>query len=58
MNYSITDYVYVVTANKEEKVKECIVLEDFNKAKEVFNCLKTIYGGANVCLCSRELNQY
>lgn len=48
--------VYVVIANEEEKVKKCIVFDDFDKAYEIFEKLKTIYGGANVALCSRKIN--
>ena len=48
--------VYVLIANDEEKVKECIVLEDLDDANKFFNKLKNIYGGANVAMFSRMVN--
>jgi len=48
--------VYVLIANDEEKVKECIVLEDLDDANKFFNKLKTIYGGENVAMFSRMVN--
>lgn len=48
--------VYVLIANDEEKVKECIVLEDLDDANKFFNKLKLIYGGANVAMFSRMVN--
>lgn len=48
--------VYVVIANDEERVKECFVFDDADEADGIFKRLKIIYGGANVALCSRKVN--
>lgn len=48
--------VYVLIANDEEKVKECIVLEDLDDANKFFHELKIIYGGENVAMFSKMVN--
>lgn len=46
----MNDSVYVVIANEEEWVKECIVLSNLPKAQEIFGHLKNVWGSANVAL--------
>jgi hypothetical protein len=48
--------VYVLIANEEERVKECIVVSDLESANEYRKNLIEIYGGANVCMASRFIN--
>lgn len=52
----ITLSVYVVIANDYEKVKECIVFSDADKAMEFYSHCRKIYGGANVAFCSRRVD--
>ena len=49
--------VYVLIANENEKVKECIVIpsDDQNVEFGVRNALYELYGAANVCSGSREI---
>ena len=49
--------VYVLVANENEKVKECIVLPNDEQNVEfgVRHALFEIYGAANVCASSREI---
>jgi hypothetical protein len=49
-------HVYVLVANEEEKVRKCLVVEDSEWAREIFLKLINIYGGANVCMASRFIN--
>ena len=48
--------VYVVIANEEEKVRECIVLSDSEKAQEVWKYLERIWDGKNVAFVSRAID--
>lgn len=48
--------VFVLIALELERVKECIVLEDRVQAFGLFDRLKRIYGGANVTIASRQVN--
>lgn len=47
--------VYVVIANEEEKVKECLVFFSNEKAYTARDALIKNYGGANVCIASRRI---
>lgn len=49
--------VYVLTANENGKVKECIVIppDEQNVEFGIRNALYEIYGAANVCSSSREV---
>ena len=49
--------VYVLIANENEKVKECIVIPSDEKNVEfgIRNALFEIYGAANVCSSIREI---
>ena len=49
--------VYVLIANENEKVKECIVIPSDEKNVEfgIRNALFEIYGAANVCSSNREI---
>ena len=48
--------VYVVIANDCERVKECMVFSDDERAKEYFDVCKENYGGANVALWARAVD--
>jgi hypothetical protein len=48
--------IYVVIANDEERVQECIVLTNSGEANKVYKKLRRIWGGANVAMCSRAVN--
>lgn len=50
-------HVYIIIANEEEKVRECIVLPDSDRkeALEIFNKLREIWGGENVAFISRRI---
>jgi len=49
------DSVYVVVANEDDKVKECIVLKDLDSAYEIYHALQEIWGARYVALCSRAI---
>jgi len=48
--------VSVLVANEGAEVKECIVTDDDMVAQTLYDVLRGIYGGANVCRCSRYVN--
>ena len=52
----MTEFIYVVIALEDGIVKECLTLESRAEAMRVFDQLKKIWGGANVCFLSRKIN--
>jgi hypothetical protein len=56
--YKVIEFVYVVIAWDAEKERVGIVnvLTDLRRAYDVFGELKLVYGGANVCLASRKVD--
>lgn len=48
--------VYVVIANENKQVKECIVFSEFIVAEDWFKRLKEIWGGDSVALVSRRID--
>lgn len=50
---SIVIHVYVIIANEEERVRKCVVVTGIDNALLMFDHFKETYGGANVCMASR-----
>lgn len=49
--------VYVVVAMDEDcRVRECFVRSDMNEAWTLYKTLGSLYGGANVCMANRLLD--
>lgn len=48
-------YVYVLVANEQERVRECLVFASLDEAMGYRDKLIAIWGGANVCMASREI---
>lgn len=49
-------FVYVVIATSGELIAVCKVFSTLATAQAEFERLKTIWGGANVCLASRSID--
>lgn len=49
-------HVYVITASEHGEQKECIVVSKVEIAGKVFSELISIYGGRNVVMASRAVN--
>lgn len=49
--------VYIVIANDCERVQECIAFTGLARAMNYFDYCKAIYGGANVAICARALDE-
>jgi len=49
-------HVYVITASEHGEQKECIVVSKVETAVKVFSELISIYGGRNVVMASRAIN--
>ncbi len=50
-------HVNVIIAIKDGRVAECIVTEDKKLGDSLFKRLREIYGGANVALWSRRIDE-
>ena len=48
--------IYVLIALEDGKVKECITVSDLETATRIENALRKTYGGANVAMCSRQID--
>ena len=48
--------MFVLIANEQEVVKECIVVKNNTTASVLFDILRDIYGSENVAMCSRGLD--
>jgi DNA-binding transcriptional regulator of glucitol operon len=49
--------VYVLVAiDEDQRVRECIVVRDMAVAGRLFDALREIWGGRNVCMASRLID--
>lgn len=48
--------IYVLIALEDERVKECIPVSSIETANKLQKKLIEIYGGANVAMCSRQVD--
>ena len=54
----MTESVRVLIALDEDaRVRECVVLTDHRQADELYQRLRKIWGGANVAMASRAIDQ-
>ena len=48
--------MYILIAMKDKQVSQCIVVEDADLARGVFNRLIEVYGAANVAMHNKIVN--
>jgi hypothetical protein len=53
----VNRFVYILIALEHGEVKECFVLSDVNDAVSWKGSLIEIYGGANVVMASRKIDE-
>lgn len=49
--------VYVLIAREDDKVKECVVVDELIEATKLYDLIRKIYGGANCSMHSRGVNK-
>lgn len=48
--------IYILVAHDNEKIKECFAVTDLDEARQHFDTLRQTWGGANVAMASRMIN--
>jgi hypothetical protein len=56
-NKEITSVRVLIALDEDARVRECIVLTDDRQADELYQRLRKIWGGANVAMASRAIDQ-
>lgn len=46
----------LIALDEDARVRECIVLTDNRQADEIYHRLRSIWGGANVAMASRRVD--
>ncbi len=53
---TIKQSIYILVALEDERVMECIAIGDLETANRIEHALRKAYGGANVAMCSRQID--